>query len=389
MSHRLRKTFPRALATGALLLGGPALPLPALAQQSGTAALTAQFNQVCAGAAGGSALASRCAVVLASPDPNARADAANMNDLEELPGAGRAAAKDQWPSRAEVDTLLTPKLALFASIDHDRSWRSNDVIEAAFDTDSTNFIFGLDWHPATRWQLGLTFNSLHENQQFRGSQGRTQADATGLIAISSFDIDPHFVLSGYFGRFWGDQDIRRVVGFIDNSAPVAETASPDLVRSLGGIGLDASFPQGALVWQASLGFDASRTTIDAYTEQGGSGFDLIVPQRGTITRRGRIEFGLADTVSASWGVWQPAIRVGFLHEFANDARTVGVRFVDDTNGTVVRFDTGAPDRDWAQATISSTFTLPHGNSGFISIGREFGHSTSTSATYAIGWRIEL
>jgi hypothetical protein len=179
------------------------------------------------------------------------------------------------------------------------------------------------------------------------------------------------------------------VSFVDGSAPVDETASPDLNRTLGGVALDASFPHGALEWRGSLGFDAARTTIDGYTETGGSGFDLIVPHRKVETDRGRLELGLADTVSASWGVWQPELRVGLLHEFSNDDRIVGVRFVDDTNGAVVGFDTGAPDRDWAQATFSSTFTLPHGNSGFFTIGREFGHSTSTATTYAIGWRIEL
>ena len=176
---------------------------PARSQQSGTAALTAQLGQVCAGATAGSALASRCATILASPDPNARANAANMNDLEELPGAGRGAAKDQWPSRQEIDTLLTPKLALFFSVDHDRSFRSNDTIEAAFDAESTTFTAGLDWHPAKRWQLGLTLNRSHENQQFRGSQGRTQSDATGVIAIASVDLNDHFVVDGYLGRGWG------------------------------------------------------------------------------------------------------------------------------------------------------------------------------------------
>lgn len=362
---------------------------PAFAQESGTAALTAQFNQVCAGAAPGSALASRCATVFASPVPNAVAIAADHNDLEELPGAGRGAAKDQWPSRQEVDTLLTPKLALFVSIDRDHAFRSDDTIEAAFDEDTTTFTAGLDWHPMNRWQLGFTLNSSHENQQFRGSMGRTQSDSTGLIGISSFDLNEHVSLNGYFGRFRGSQDIRRVVSFVDNSAPVAETASPDLARTLGGVGLDVNFAHGSWLWLGSIGFDGARTAIDGYTESGGSGFDLIVPQRSVKTQRGRLEVGLADTVSASWGVWQPQLRVGLIHEFSNDERTVGVRFVDDMNGTVVHFDTGAPDRDWAQATVASTFTLAHGNSGFISYGREFGHSTSTGSTFAIGWRVEL
>jgi hypothetical protein len=380
----------RSMAFVALTGAVAALVAPLThAQESGTAALTAQLKQVCAGAATGSVLASRCSVIMSSPDPNALADAANMNDLEEIPGAGRGQANDQWPSRDEVDTLLTPKLALFASIDHAHSFRSDDNIEAAFDENSTTFTVGLDWNPVKRWQLGLALNHLQDNQQFRGSEGRTEAETTGVLAVTSFDLNDNFVLDGYAGRAGGSQDIRRGVGFIDDSPLVIESASPDLSRSLGGVALDATFPHGSLQWLGSLGLDAARTSIDGYTEQGGSGFDLIVPDRAIKTDRGRLEVGLADTVSASWGVWQPELRLGLIHEFSNDEHLVGVSFVDDTNGTVVHFDTGAPDRDWGQATISSTFTLPHGNSGFITISREFDHSTSTATTYAIGWRIEL
>ncbi|HEY2344409.1 MAG TPA: autotransporter domain-containing protein [Xanthomonadaceae bacterium] len=356
---------------------------------SGTAAMTAQLDQICAGATTGSALASRCAAIAASSDPDAKGIAADHNDLEEIPGAGRGAAKDQWPSREEVRTLLTPKLAIFASLDRSHSFRSDDSIEAAFDADTTTYSLGMDWNPVTRWQLGLTVNHSQEDQQFRGSGGRTQSDSTGVIVVSSLNLNDHFVLNGYAGHAQGGQDIRRVVSFVDDSAPVAETASPDLSRTLEGIALDASFPHGALEWRGSLGFDGARTGINGYAESGGSGFDLLVPHRSIQTERGRIEFGLADTVSASWGVWQPELRIGLVHEFSNDERLVNLRFEDDANGTVVSFDTGAPDRDWAQATFSSTFVLPHGNSGFFTIGREFNHSTSTATTYAIGWRIEL
>jgi hypothetical protein len=380
----MRPVFLVAL-TGCIALSAA----PAAFAVSGTGALAAQIDQVCAGAAAGSALASRCAAIQASGNPNAREIAADHNDLEEIPGAGRGDARDQWPSREEVETLLTPKLAVFASLDHARSFRSSDVIEAAFDAEATTVTVGIDWHPAKRWQLGLTFNHAHEDQQFRGSLGRTDANTTGAIAVASWDANDHVVLSGYLGRTQGRQDVLRVVSFVDGSTPVAESASPDLHKTLGGVALDADFAHGALEWRGSVGFDAARTSIDGYAESGGSGFDMFVPQRTIGTERGRIDVALARTFSAHWGVWQPELRLGLVHEFGNDARTVGVSFLEDTNGTIVTFDTGAPDRDWEQASFSSTFTLPHGNSGFFTVGREFGHSTSTGMTLAVGWRIEL
>ncbi len=359
---------------------------------SGTGALTAQFDQICAGALPGSALAARCAVVLSSPNPNARAIAAGLNDLEEIPGAGRGNARDTAPEaapRAEARSQITPKFAVFASVDDNRSSRSNDSIEAAFDAHAVTLTLGLDWHPADKWQLGLALNHDHENQNFRDSDGALDANYTGAIALASFAANDHVALDGYAGWLRGGQNIRRVVSFINNSAPVAETAAPNADRRLAGIALDATFPHGAMEWRGAIGFDSLRTSTNGYTESGGSGFDLIVPDRTTETKRGRIDIALAGTFSQSWGVWQPELRLGLRHEFGNDAHPGGVRFVDDSNGTVVHFDTGAPDRDWLQAGLSAAFTFTHGNSAFIALGREFGHSTSTATTCAIGWRIEL
>jgi uncharacterized protein YhjY with autotransporter beta-barrel domain len=377
------------IARSALSLAIAALAVSVAHAQSGTTAFAAQFDAVCAGAAPGSALAARCAVVQTSANPNARAIAADFNDLEEIPGAGRGNSRDQWPSENEVKSLITPKLALFASVDHSHSFRSSDVIEAAFDADTTTLTLGADWHPGDRWQLGIALDHTQEHQDFRGSQGRTATHYTGALAIASYSPNDNLALSGYLGRMRGGQDIRRVVSFIDGSTPVAETASPSADRTIGGIALDASLARGAWEWRGSLGLDSGRTTIDAYRETGGSGFDLAVPQRTAKTDRGRLEGALAGTFSESWGVWQPEFRVGLLHEFGNDARTVGARFLQDTLGTVVRFDTGAPDRDWAALGLSSTFTFAHGQSAFVSFGREFGHSTSTASNCAIGWRMEL
>lgn len=376
-----------SLAAGLLAV----VATPALAQ-SGTNAFTAQFDAVCAGAAPGSALAARCAVVQTSTDPNARALAANLNDLEEIPGAGRLSARDASPdaaSRNEARSQLTPKLALFASVDGSRTSRSLDRIEAAFDADALTLTLGMDWHPADAWQFGLALNHAHEKQNFRDSAGALNAHYTGLIALTSWNANEHVALNGYAGRLQGGQDVRRVVNFIDGSPAVAETASPGADRRMAGIALDANLAHGAWEWRGAVGLDALRTSTDAYTEHGGSGFDLIVPGRRTQTDRGRIDVALAGTFSESFGVWQPEFRLGWRHEFGNDARSVGVRFVDDSNGTVVRFDTGAPDRDWLQAGVSTVFTFTHGQSAFIALDREFGHSTSTATVLGIGWRIEL
>ncbi|MEO5596191.1 MAG: autotransporter outer membrane beta-barrel domain-containing protein [Lysobacteraceae bacterium] len=361
--------------------------------QSGTDAFTTRFDAVCAGATLGSALAARCAVVQSSTNPDARLQAAAFNHLEELPGAGRLNAGDATSGPSDdstrVRTEIAPKLALFASLTGSRIQRGDDRIAAAFDAGTIAFTAGLDWHPAPAWQLGIAFDHAGERQDFRDSAGKLDANYNGVIALASWNAGTHVALNGYAGWLRGGQDIRRVVSFIDGSPDVAASASPDARRTLAGIAIDLDWARGAWQWRGAIGFDAMRTTTDAYLESGGSGFDLIVPQRRTDTRRGRLDVALAGTFSTRFGVWQPEFRLGLRHEFDNDSRRLGVRFVEDTGSTIVRFDTGAPDRDWAQAGVSAVFTFTHGHSAYIALDREFGHSTSTATMLSVGWRVEL
>ena len=357
-------------------------------------ALVAKFNAVCAGAAPGSALAARCAVVLGSADPNARRNAADFNALEELPGQGRLAARDLAPDsdgskRATQHVDITPKLALFASVDAARLARVSGGAEAPFDADTYALTLGLDWHPADRWQLGIALQHQNEQQDFRDSAGRFDQRTTGAIATASWQASDNIGIGAYAGDLRGSADTLRVVRFIDGSTPVAERAHPDTRRAVAGFAIDANLAQGAWEWRYAGGYDWTRSTTHGYVEQGGSGFDLIVPQRQVKTARARFDLGLARTLSESWGVWQPQARIGWRHEFQNPARTIGVHFVQDTGGTRVAFDSAVPDRDWAEAALGAAFTFTHGNSAFVEWRHELAHGPLRNDTLALGWRIEL
>jgi uncharacterized protein YhjY with autotransporter beta-barrel domain len=375
-----------------MLLSAALLANPAHAVDASDA-LVAKFNTVCAGAAPGSALAARCAVVLGSADPNARTNAADFNALEELPGQGRLSARDLAPDHAASKQTqhidITPKLALFASVDAAKLARVSGGAEARFDARTVSLTAGLDWHPAARWQLGIALQRQNERQNFRDSDGRFDARSTGAIATASWQASDHIGLSAYAGGLRGSADTLRVVRFIDASTPVAERAHPDTRRVFAGFGIDGTIPHGAWEWRYAGGYDRTRSTTDAYVEQGGSGFDLIVPRRQVKTSRARFDLGIARTLSESWGVWQPQARIGWRHEFANPARTIGVHFVEDSAGTLVAFDSAAPDRNWAEAALGAAFTFTHGQSAFVELRHEFAHGPLRNDTLALGWRIEL
>ena len=135
--------------------------------------------------------------------------------------------------------------------------------------------------------------------------------------------------------------------------------------------------------------DLTSTTIDAYTESGGGGLALEVPGRTIKTRRGRVDARFAHTMSASWGVWQPSVRVGWRQEFGNERRRVTVQLADDALNNLITFDTEDPDRGWGELALGSVFTFTHGHSGFFEYRQRFAHEFLQERIFAIGWRMEL
>ena len=113
------------------------------------------------------------------------------------------------------------------------------------------------------------------------------------------------------------------------------------------------------------------------------------PGREVVSRRGRFDATVARTVSRSWGVWQPFAGVGWRREYANAARPLTVRFVEDANGTPVSVATDDPDRAWGDVALGSAFVFSGGHSAFVEWRRRVGHDFLDEQRLAIGWRMEL
>lgn len=359
--------------------------------QSPNEALAAQFNAICAGAAPGSALAVRCAEIFAG-GPNSRERAAGGNFLGEVPGQGRAATRDGAPDDGELRTGLGAGWSAFLSADAGRLKRRDGVNESPFDGDTGAISAGLDWTPKPGWQLGLLANHTRDDLDFVLSDGSLRTRYTGLIAMGSWMINDQWSLDAYAGRLRGDYDLRRAINFSLLSGVTIDTvatASTDASRKLAGLCLGWSLPRGAWEWQLGAGVDWQRTDIEVYSETGGSGLGIRVPGRWVVSRRGRLDTALARTISTGWGVWQPTLRLGWRHEYANGARPLTVVFLNDANATPVRFDTDDPDNAWGEAGVGAVFVFTGGHSAFVELRQRIGHDFLQERILSLGWRIEL
>lgn len=359
--------------------------------QSPDVALANGWDAVCPGAAPGSGLAARCAEIFAG-GANSRERAAAGNFLGEIPGQGRSATRDGAPDDDTLRTALGAGWSVFTSADVGRLKRRDSVNEAPFDGDTGSLSAGLDWAPGTDWRLGLVANHARDDLDFLLSDGSLRTRFTGLMALGGWNLGDTVSIDGYAGRLQGDYRVRRAISYALLSGVSVNTVangSIDAERTLAGLGVNWSLPSGGWEWQLGAGVDWQRTELDPYSESGGSGFAVSVPGRAVVSRRGRLDAALARTFSRDWGVWQPTARVGWRHEYANPARPVGVRFVDDLNATVVRFDTDDADRSWAELGLGAVFVFTGGHSAFIEVRQRVGHDFLQERLLSVGWRMEL
>jgi outer membrane autotransporter protein len=375
-----------------LLVGGllAAFAAPARAQ-SPDEALAAQWDTVCAGAAPGSALASRCAEIFAG-GPASRERAAAGNFLGEIPGQGRAATRDGAPDDGELRTELGAGWSAFASADLGWLKRRDGTNEAPFDGDTGALLAGVDWAPSARWRLGLVANHARDELDFLRSDGSLRTRFTGVMALAGWNASDSVSLDAYAGSLRGDYRVRRAIRYALASGvgvDAVANASADATRHLAGAGLTWAIPAGAWEWQLGAGLDWQRTEIDPYAETGGAGLALFVPGRAVTSRRGRLDAALSRSVSAPWGVWQPLLRLGWRHEYANPARPLAVTFLEDGNATPVRFETDDADATWGEAGAGVVFVFTGGHSGFLELRQRFGHDFLQERVLALGWRVEL
>jgi outer membrane autotransporter protein len=364
---------------------------PSANAQTPEQALSGSWDAICAGAAPASQLAARCSEIFAG-GAGSRDIAAEGNFLDELPGQGRSSTREGGQREQEQRTQINAHVSLWASADGGRLTRKQGPNEGAFHGDTNSISVGVDWMPDPHWVLGVALSHNEEKLDFQDSRGNAKGRYTGGLGYLSWNPGDTLSLNGYVGTLEGSNDLLRAIDYtLPDGTHVAATAlaDPDSRRTLAGLGADWTVPQGKWGWNFGAGVDYMRTQLDAYQESGGNGLAIAVPQRVIVTRRGRLDATLTRTVSTSWGVWQPQFKLGLRHEFANPARALTVRFIEDAGATPVVFDTEDPDANWGEWALGSAFVFTHGHSGFIQYRQRFGHAFLQERVLALGWRIEL
>jgi len=377
-----------------LLLALSCTPVAALAD-NGTGSLGNALGGLCSAATPGNALFTRCQEFQAASDPQAASRIAAGQRLEELPGQGRASTRSQQQEQI-VSEKLGDGWSLFLSADLGRLNRDTSFNEAAFDGTANRFTGGLNYQLNTHLLLGLALNHTSETLDFDRSDSRNSSSMNGALLTANLSPKDNFSFDLYYGRFSGDTTNVRNIDYAIEATPgnlqsfsSQAFASPGVSRSVAGISGSWLWNKNAWSGGINLGMDQSKTRLDAYSETGGNGFGLDVPERNIKSRTGSLSFSVSRTYSVNWGVLIPSARLGLKKEFDNPSRQLAVQFSQDSSNTNIAFDTSDPDTQWGEVGVGVSLVMKKGHQAFFEYRQRFAHDFLQERSLAIGWRMEF
>jgi uncharacterized protein with beta-barrel porin domain len=372
--------------------------VPILAQaDSGSESFGGNIDFICANAAPGTALFTRCRELDERPPGGGSGPgpAGRGQNLEQIPGQGRANAKPQSDTQ-EYSDEIGDGWSIFASADLGRLDRDVSENEAAFDGSSHRLTAGVNYQASSEWLLGLALNHSRDMLDFSDSNGYSNSRMSGALVSANFSPNQRFNFDAYVGSFKGSSDNVREIAyrfstlrgddfFIDASA----FSSPDLRRKIAGASAALQWNRSAWSGNIQLGMDRAKTNLDAYIETGGDGFALKVPEREILSQTAYFGFSVSRTYSVSWGVVVPSVRANVRKEFENPSRTLTVLLDQDVSKTPISFATSDPDTQWGEVGVGVSLVMSKGHQAFFEYRQRFSHSFLQERTVSLGWRMEF
>lgn len=306
------------------------------------------------------------------------------------PGLRGASAGDEAPGSA---------LSGFANINYGFGKRDGTDRTDEFDYTSYNITLGLDYRFGDNLVVGGALSYYDVDSEFADNPtvagGDTEAKGFGGFVYSTWYSDS-FYLDAMAGYSVSNYDLKRninIQNFNDPDASIVETAKADPNSKDYTVSLGAGFDwnTGAMSWGPYLRATYLRVDIDSYQESGAeaSGLNLDVASQDWSSLSTTLGGQFAYTISTSSGVLVPQLRVGWIHQFDNDATDITAVYVADPRNNVLTARTDDPDRDYAELGLAVSSVFQGGGQVFFSYDTLLGFENLTSHLFTLGGRWEF
>ncbi len=338
--------------------------------------------------------------------PQTRALAARLSALSGRAGAGQIAARDDGRQRREPIYLASTEpvqitqngasletesgIGLFVTGDYNFGNADATDLEAGFDFDDISITAGGDYRLTDTVVLGAAGGYSNTEIDFDDDAGTLDGDGYTLSVYGIWNPTPQAGVSTYASFGQVDYTSRRRLAFTDANGTIDRTAEGDTDADQYEVTGSAyyDFVAGAWTYGPTLHLSYLRTEIDGFTEEGAQGLNLTFEDQAAESVQTWLGAAVSRTFSTGFGVTVLQARAQWIHEFADDSRTVDVRYAADpfTDSPTITLTTEDPDRNRGRIGAGASFVFPGGASGFLDAETIVGHTDVESYTVTAGLR---
>jgi uncharacterized protein YhjY with autotransporter beta-barrel domain len=294
-----------------------------------------------------------------------------------------------------ADTLATSldgrgSVFLLAGVESLR--HHNNDFEEGYDSTIPSVILGTDYRITKAFSMGVAFNYSHWDASF-DSAGGFDIDSYGpLLSLHFLPFDRAFasVVLGYArqnntrSRQAELQSASGDKSLFNGLAPGNTDFNQYRVSILTGY----DYPIAAFTIGPRLGLDVTHWQMESYQEHGDTGLEL--QYRGFDVTSVQSSLGATATLafSTAFGTMVPQLTATWVHEFANDQRTIHAKFVEAPNSAEFTFQRESPARNWAVINLAVSALLSHGQQLFVNFVTMQGNQHFRTYGGAIGMLVK-
>jgi autotransporter-associated beta strand protein len=239
---------------------------------------------------------------------------------------------------------------------------------------------GLDYRLDPRFLVGLGTGYTHGTQWVNSFMGQGWSDSVSVAAYGSFTQAGFYVdaLAGY--AYYSNQLQRQILipGLQQRTATGSTGANQFLGQIEGGYKLGIYAPASATITPFGR-FQISSVTQNGFSESGAQSLNLNVAQQTTNSQRTTIGADLGSSIGlGSERKLDLAVRLGWMHEFADVARPITAAFAGAPGNSFTVFG-ATPLRNAAVVGLQATITIAAATQIYLRYDGEIATGTDNHA----------
>lgn len=291
----------------------------------------------------------------------------------------------------QLDSLMGGPMEWFISGNYSFGSYGETANESGFRPRQYGVSTGVDYRYKPNMIGGIAIGLSGTKATMNDQNGTVKSKGYDILAFATYFYQQAYYLDAVISSGKYSFDSTRNINFKladreTNKTAVGSTSSQQFGLNLGA-GYNKAFTNGVTLG-SNLGLSYTMSKIDDFQEQEANELNLSIDKQKISTAQTQIGFSLSKVFNHQYGVFLPQVDATWVHEFADDIKTISGRFLSTTESIKFSFKSDAPDRNYIIVNTGMSWVMPNGKSAFINYQTLFARENYTSHQFSLGLRME-